>query len=74
MTRSRRARIFEGKKGLKMMSLRNSTTEFLADESGATSIEYAIMAAGIAVAIVTAVQAVGTKVNALFTSVQTAFR
>jgi len=32
------------------------------------------MAAGIAVAIVTAVQAVGTKVNALFTSVQTAFR
>jgi pilus assembly protein Flp/PilA len=56
------------------LSLRNLAVKLLADQSGATSIEYAIMAAGIAVAIVTAVQAVGTQVNALFTSVQTAFR
>jgi pilus assembly protein Flp/PilA len=46
---------------------------FWSDESGATSIEYAIIAAGIAVAIVSAVQALGTKVTALFTSVQSAF-
>jgi pilus assembly protein Flp/PilA len=43
------------------------------DEAGASSIEYAILASGIAVAIVAAVQALGTNVTALFTSVQSAF-
>jgi pilus assembly protein Flp/PilA len=46
---------------------------FLANETGATSIEYAIIAAGIAVAIVSAVQALGSKVNGLYTSVLTIF-
>ena len=44
------------------------------DEAGATSIEYALIAAGIAVAIVAAVEALGTNVTALFTSVQSAFQ
>ncbi len=47
---------------------------FWTDEAGATSIEYALIAAGIAVAIVAAVQALGTNVTALFTSVQSAFQ
>ncbi len=44
------------------------------NESGATSIEYAIIAAGIAVAIVSAVQTLGTEVNTLYTLVLTAFQ
>ncbi len=39
------------------------------DESGATAIEYALIASLIAVAIITAVQTVGTKVSTVFTEV-----
>lgn len=40
--------------------------------SGATAIEYSILAAGIALAIVATVQSLGTNVNAMFGSVLTA--
>ena len=46
--------------------------KFLADESGATAIEYGLIAAGIAVAIIAVVQGLGSKLNSTFTSVQTA--
>jgi pilus assembly protein Flp/PilA len=39
---------------------------FLKDESGATAIEYGLIAALIAVVIVTAVTTIGTKLNATF--------
>ena len=42
---------------------------FLSDESGATAIEYGLIAAGIAVAIIAVVQSVGTKLTATFQSV-----
>jgi pilus assembly protein Flp/PilA len=42
---------------------------FMNDESGATAIEYGLIAAGIAVAIITAVGTVGTSVTATFDSV-----
>jgi pilus assembly protein Flp/PilA len=45
---------------------------FLADKSGATAIEYGLIAAGIAVAIIVAVTGLGTGLNTTFTSVQTA--
>jgi pilus assembly protein Flp/PilA len=45
---------------------------FLSDESGATAIEYGLIAAGIAVAIIAVVQGLGTKLNSTFTSVTTA--
>jgi pilus assembly protein Flp/PilA len=45
---------------------------FLTNKSGATAIEYALIAGGIAVAIVTAVQGLGTKVTSLFNSVNSA--
>ncbi len=41
-------------------------------ESGATSIEYGLIAAGIAVVIITAVKGIGTKLKTTFTSVQNA--
>ena len=45
---------------------------FLRNEDGATAIEYGLIAAGISVVIVVAVQAVGTNLNTTFTSVSTA--
>jgi pilus assembly protein Flp/PilA len=45
--------------------------QFLADESGATAIEYGLIAAGIAVAIITAVKGIGTKLNTTFSSIST---
>ena len=42
---------------------------FLKDESGATAIEYALIAAGVALAIITVVKGVGTKLNTTFSSI-----
>jgi pilus assembly protein Flp/PilA len=39
------------------------------DERGATSIEYALIAAGIAVAVVTAINSLGGSVSAMFATV-----
>jgi pilus assembly protein Flp/PilA len=45
---------------------------FLRNESGATAIEYGLIAAGISVAIIAVVQGVGVNLNTTFTAVQTA--
>ena len=42
---------------------------FLKDESGATAIEYGLIAAGIAVAIATIVGSVGTKLSGMFSTI-----
>jgi len=42
---------------------------FNTDESGATAIEYAIIAAGISIVIIAAVGSIGTSVNTTFTTV-----
>ena len=44
-----------------------SMREFLADESGATAIEYALIASGIAMAILVSVNALGTALSDFFT-------
>jgi pilus assembly protein Flp/PilA len=44
-------------------------TRFAKDESAATAIEYGLIAAGIAVAIITAVNLVGTNISAMFTGI-----
>jgi pilus assembly protein Flp/PilA len=54
----------------KMMS--GMIKQFLKDESGATAIEYGLIAAGISVAIITVLKGLGTKLNSTFTSVQNA--
>jgi len=45
---------------------------FLKNESGATAIEYGLIAASIAVVIITAVQLLGTNLTTTFTSVANA--
>jgi len=46
--------------------------QFVEDTSGATAIEYGLIAAGISVAIIAVVQGLGSKLNSTFTSVQNA--
>lgn len=48
--------------------------KFLRDESGATAIEYGLIAAGIAVAIITVVNGLGGKLVTTLTSVQNALK
>ena len=45
---------------------------FLADESGATAIEYGLIAASISVVIIAAVKLVGTDLKAVFTTISAA--
>jgi pilus assembly protein Flp/PilA len=44
-------------------------SRFVKDESGATAIEYGLIAAGISVAIIAVVQGLGSKLNSTFSSV-----
>ncbi|MGH7555428.1 MAG: Flp family type IVb pilin [Longimicrobiales bacterium] len=52
--------------------MKNLVARFLKDESGVSSIEYAILASMIALVILAAVQATGTTLQAIFQSVVTA--
>jgi pilus assembly protein Flp/PilA len=52
----------------------NIISRFIRDESGATAIEYGLIAALIAVVIITGVTAVGTKLSATFNNLSTTLR
>ena len=52
--------------------MRKIVRNFLKDESGATAIEYGLIAAGISVAIIAVVQGMGPKLAATFTKVSNA--
>jgi pilus assembly protein Flp/PilA len=44
---------------------------FLKDESGATAIEYGLIAAGISIVIIASVNAIGTSLNSKFDTIST---
>ncbi len=48
--------------------------KFLSDESGATAIEYGLIAAGIALAIIAVVNGLGSNLNEKFTSINTSLK
>jgi len=50
--------------------MQNLFTRFIEDESGATAIEYGLIAALIAVGMIVGAQAVGEKVNAKFVDIE----
>jgi len=54
--------------------MRETLRRFLADESGATAIEYGLIASGVAVAIISVVSGLGTKLKTTFSSVQAALK
>jgi pilus assembly protein Flp/PilA len=60
--------------GKRRMDMTKLLAKFATDESGATAIEYGLIAAGISVAIITVVSGLGSKLNTTFTSVQTALK
>jgi pilus assembly protein Flp/PilA len=51
--------------------LRHLISEFLKDESGATAIEYGLIAAGISLVIIAVVSGLGQKINTNFTTINT---
>ncbi len=51
--------------------MKTLVSRFVKDESGATAIEYGLIAAGISVAIIAAVNGLGSKLNTVFTSIST---
>lgn len=51
--------------------MKNLFVRFVKNESGATAIEYGLIAAGISVAIIAVVNGLGTKLNNTFTSIST---
>ena len=54
--------------------MKSLIVRFAKDESGATAIEYGLIAAGIAIAIITAVQGVGTKLSSNFGTISTSLK
>jgi pilus assembly protein Flp/PilA len=48
--------------------------KFWADESGATAIEYGLIAAGISLAIITVVNGLGSTLNTKFSSINTSLK
>ena len=54
--------------------MKNLFARFVQDESGATAIEYGLIAAGISLAIIAVVNGLGTNLNTKFTSINTSLK
>jgi pilus assembly protein Flp/PilA len=54
--------------------LKKTLKNFWTDESGATAIEYGLIAAGIALAIITVVNGLGSKLNTKFGSISASLK
>ena len=54
--------------------MKNLVSRFVKDESGATAIEYGLIAAGIAIAIITAVHGLGSKLSSNFNTISTSLK
>jgi pilus assembly protein Flp/PilA len=52
----------------------NLISRFLKDETAATAIEYGLIAAGISLAIIAAVNGLGTKLNTKFSSINSSLK
>jgi pilus assembly protein Flp/PilA len=58
----------------KGQSMKRIIANFLADESGATAIEYGLIAAGISIAIIGVVNGLGSNLNTKFNSINTSLK
>ena len=54
--------------------MKNLIIDFMADESGATAIEYGLIAAGIALAIITVINGLGLKLSTKFTAINSSLK
>jgi pilus assembly protein Flp/PilA len=55
-------------------TVKNILAKFWADESAATAIEYGLIAAGISLVIIAAVNGLGSTLNTKFTSINTSLK
>jgi pilus assembly protein Flp/PilA len=60
--------------GDRSFGMRALVWKFLSDQSGATAIEYCLIAAGISIVIVTMVGGIGSSLNTKFASVNTSLK
>ena len=56
------------------LPMKNLITRFVKDESGATAIEYGLIAAGISLAIIAVVNGLGSNLNTKFTSINSSLK
>jgi pilus assembly protein Flp/PilA len=56
------------------MTMMKVFKDFLADESAATAIEYGLIAAGISLAIIAAVNGLGSRLNTKFASISSSLK
>jgi pilus assembly protein Flp/PilA len=56
------------------VKLKSLFQKFVSDEQGATAIEYGLIAAGIALAIIAVVNGLGSSLNTTFTSISTSLK
>jgi pilus assembly protein Flp/PilA len=54
--------------------MKNLIARFVKDQSGATAIEYGLIAAGISLAIITVVNGLGSNLNTKFSSINTSLK
>lgn len=54
--------------------MKRTFLKFWSDESGATAIEYGLIAAGISLAIIAIVNGLGTNLNTKFTDINTSLK
>ena len=54
--------------------MKNILKKFIVDETGATAIEYGLIAAGISLAIIAVVNGLGTKLNTKFTAINSSLK
>jgi pilus assembly protein Flp/PilA len=54
--------------------MKNLVSRFVKDESGATAIEYGLIAAGISIAIITVVNGLGTTLSTKFNTISTSLK
>ena len=54
--------------------MRQLVSRFLNDESGATAIEYCLIAVGLSIVIITAVNGIGSTLNGKFTTINTSLK
>jgi pilus assembly protein Flp/PilA len=56
------------------LPMKNLIARFVKDESGATAIEYGLIAAGISLAIIAVVNGIGSSLNTKFSSINSSLK
>ena len=59
---------------MELEPMKNLIARFVKDESGATAIEYGLIAAGISLAIIAIVNGLGSNLSAKFTAINTSLK